>query len=217
MTDGPTTPTPPPGGMPGAPAPSFIDRAKNILFSPKTEWPRIDAEPATVGGIFTSYAVILAAIGPVAGLIGQALVGVPMGYAITNALITYLVSLAVVFLVSLIVDALATTFGGTKNQVQATKLVVYSATPGWVVGVLAILPPLLPLMVLLSFIALAYGIYLFYLGVPQLMKVPQDKVVGYVVVTAVSWVVVSWVLLLLLAGIVLSTLGFGVMSAVPRY
>src|SRR5688500_19234038 len=70
MTDGPTTPTPPPGGMPGAPGPSLVDRAKNIIVSPKTEWPRIDAEPATIGGIYTSYVMILAAIPPVALALG---------------------------------------------------------------------------------------------------------------------------------------------------
>ena len=47
MTDGPTNP------LPGAPA-SLVDRVKNILVSPKTEWPRIDAEPATVASIFTT-------------------------------------------------------------------------------------------------------------------------------------------------------------------
>ena len=206
MTDGPTNPSP------SAPA-SLVDRVKNILVSPKTEWSRIDAEPATVAGLFTSYAMILAAIGPVAGIVGQIILGLPMGFVIATALVSYVVTLAVVFIVALIVDALAPTFGGTKNQVQATKLIVYSATPGWLVGILGILPPLLPLMALLGFLALIYGIYLLYLGLPQLMRVPQDKAVGYVVVTAVVWLVVTWVLMLLVAGIILSTLGFGVMGA----
>jgi hypothetical protein len=215
MSDGPVSP--PPGGMPGAPA-SLVDRVKNIITSPSTEWARIDAEPATVAGLFTGYAMILAAIGPVATVIGLALVGFPLPYAIANAVIGYIVSLATVFIVSLIIDALAPSFGGTKNQVQATKVAVYSATPVWLLGILSIIPQLLPLMIVLGLVALAYGIYLMYLGLPRLMRVSADKAVGYVVVVAVLWLVVSWVLLAVVAGVILSSIGFGIMSgAAMRY
>jgi hypothetical protein len=192
---------------------SLIERVKNILLTPKTEWPRIDAEPATVGSLFTSYAMILAAIGPLASVIGSALIGFPIGYSIASALVSYVVSLAVVFITALIIDALAPTFGGTKNQVQATKLAVYSATPGWIVGILAIIPPLIPLMLVLGLLAFIYGIYLLYLGLPLLMRVAEDKAIGYVAVVVVAWLVIYWVLMLLLVGIVLSTLGFGMMAA----
>lgn len=192
---------------------SLIERVKNILLTPKTEWARIDAEPATVAGLFTSYAMILAAIGPVATIIGSALVGVPLAYTIASALVSYIVSLAVVFVTSLIIDALAPTFGGTKNHVQATKLAVYSATPGWVIAILAIIPPLLPLMLVLALLAFAYGIYLLYLGLPLLMKVAADKAVAYVAVVVVAWIIIWWVFMALLVGLVLSTIGFGMMGA----
>jgi hypothetical protein len=215
MSDGPVSP--PPGGMPGAPA-SLVDRVKNIITSPSTEWARIDAEPATVAGLFTGYAMILAAIGPVATVIGLTLVGLPIGYALAHAVISYIVSLATVFIVSLLIDALAPSFGGTKNQVQATKVAVYSATPVWLLGILAVIPQLLALMVVLGLVALAYGIYLLYLGLPRLMRVAADKAVGYVVVVAVVWLVVSWVLAAVVAGIIISSLGFGIMSgAAMRY
>jgi hypothetical protein len=198
---------------------SLVERVKNILLTPKTEWPRIDTEPATVGSLFTSYAMILAAIGPVATVIGQALIGIPIGFSLASAVVSYVVSLAAVFVTALIIDALATTFGGTKNQVQATKLAVYSATPGWVIAVLAIIPPLLPLTMVLALVAFIYGIYLLYLGLPLLMRVGQDKAIAYVAVVVVAWLVVYWVFVMLLAGIVLSTIGFGMMAAggLPRY
>ena len=50
--------------------PGLIDRAKSILLKPKSEWEVIDAEPASVGSIFIGYAMILAAIPPLAGLVG---------------------------------------------------------------------------------------------------------------------------------------------------
>lgn len=200
--------------------PSFFERAKNILIQPKEEWVRIDAEPATVSGLFISYAMILAAIGPVASIVGQSLLGLPIGYSIAMAVVKYIVSLLVVFVTALIIDALAPSFGGTKNQVQATKLAVYSATPGWVIGILYLIPQLFALTAVLALIAGIYGIYLLYLGLPRLMRVPEDKAVVYVIVVVVAWILIYWILMMLLVGIILSTIGFGVMSlgaGVPRY
>jgi hypothetical protein len=188
---------------------SLISRVQNIILKPKDEWAVIDAEPATVGGIFTSYVIILAAIGPVASVIGGVLIGAPMSYMVAMALVTYLISLIVVFLNSLIIDAFAPTFGGTKSNVQATKVAAYSATPGWLIGILSIVPPLLPLAMLLGLAALVYGIYLLYLGLPRLMRVAQDKAVGYIVVVVAAWIVIYWVLLAVVMGIVLTSLGLG--------
>lgn len=206
MTDGPNNP------LPGAPT-SLIDRVKNILITPKTEWDVIDREPATVAGLFTSYVVILAAIGPVATVIGSFLMGVPPAFMIATAVVSYAISLLVVFVNSLIIDGFAPTFGGTKNHVQATKVAAYIGTPGWLVGILSVVPALLPLTMLLGFAALVYGIYLLYLGLPRLMRVAQDKAVGYIVVVVAAWIIIYWVLLAVVMGIVLTTLGFGMMGA----
>ena len=75
---------------------SLISRVQNILLKPKEEWGVIDAEPATVQGIFTSYVMILAAIGPIAGLVGQqVMMGMykpALQYSIVMAVIAYVLS-----------------------------------------------------------------------------------------------------------------------------
>ena len=57
--------------------PALVARVKGILLQPKTEWLKIDGEFATTKSLFTRYAMILAAIGPVwllgAGNMGGAL------------------------------------------------------------------------------------------------------------------------------------------------
>lgn len=196
---------------------SLVARVKNILLRPKEEWERIDAEPATVAGLFTSYAMILAAIGPIASVIGMVLIGGSITYALPMAVVSYIVSLCVVFVTALIIDALAPTFGGTKNQVQATKVAVYSATPGWVIGILSAIPQLVGLTLVLALIAFLYGIYLIYLGLPRLMRVGQDKAVVYVVVVVAAWIVIYWILMMVLAGMILSMIGFGVMGGMRAY
>jgi hypothetical protein len=64
---------------------------------------------------------------------------------------------------------------------------VYSYTPAWIAGVLNILPAL----GILGILAGLYGIYLLYLGLPFLMKAPQDKAAGYTAVVVVCAIVLS--------------------------
>ena len=215
MTDGPTNPTP--GGMPGAPA-SLVDRAKNILLSPNTEWRRIAGEQSSVSQMFTGYAMILAAIPLVASIIGQLaftqnVMGVtyrpPMGMIIGVAVVGYLVQLGVVYLMGLIVGALSPGFGGNNDKLAGFKISIYATTPVWVLGIVSIFPPLAPLV----FLAYLYVIYLIYAGVGPVLGVPEDKsvvatliiVAAYIVLIIVLAVVVSMVVMGILASIFMTS------------
>lgn len=177
---------------------SLIDRAKNIIMTPKTEWGVIDAEPATVQGLYTSYVLILAAIGPIAMLIGQQVFGwgamgitvkPPLNYSIGLAVISYVLGLASVYVMALIIDALAPSFNGTKNQIQAFKVAAYAPTAAWLAGIFQIVPAL-------AFLAIVglYSLYLYYLGMARLMRVPDDKSVAYTVVVCLAYVIVFFVI-----------------------
>jgi len=168
---------------------SFVDRVKNILLQPAAEWPVIEGEPATIRGIYMSYVCILAAIPPIASLIGMVLFGwaaaIFSAGMIANVVLHYLGSLAIVYLLALIIDALAPTFGANKDLVRAFKVAAYSMTPYWIGGLLLIVPTLGMLVWLVGL----YGIFLMYLGLPILMKPPEDKAVPYVAVSAVAMLV----------------------------
>ena len=197
MTDGPVTPPPPSGGLPGAPA-SLVDRVKNILMTPKTEWQRIDAEPATIGGIYTSYVMILAAIPPIASALGLflflprgitvygAYIGISTTSIIVGAIVQYLLGLVSVYIMALIIDGLAPTFNSQKDQLKAFKVAAYYPTAAWIAGIILIVPQL----GILVLVAAIYSLYLLYLGLPALMRTPQDKVVPYFVVTLVVAIIV---------------------------
>ena len=147
----------------------LVSRVKAILLKPNETWPEIKNEPATVKDLFTSYAAILAAIPPIASFIGFSLIGMsvlgfhyrmPLGSGLGHLVVSYVFSLAGIYLVGLIIDALAPSFGSSKNQLNAMKVAVYSWTPGWVAGIFLIIPSLSPL----SMLASLYGLYLFYRG-----------------------------------------------------
>lgn len=169
--------------------PKLVERVKGILLRPKLEWPVIAAEGATVKGLFTGYAMILAAIGPVCGLIGTALFGFDMGVvaALITAIVGYVVNLVAVYILGIVIDALATSFGSEKNMVQSMKLAVYSMTPSWIAGVLG----LVPVLALLTFLAALYGVYLMYLGFGPVKKTPEDKTIAYTAVTVLIAIVLN--------------------------
>ncbi|MGR4893089.1 Yip1 family protein [Sphingopyxis sp. LARHCG72] len=188
-----------------SPASGIIQRAKDILLKPKETWPVIAAEPATTQSIYVPYVVALAAIGPVAQFIGGQVFGFtafgvtyhpPIASALVSAILSYGLTLATVFLLALVIDGLAPNFGGQKDQVQALKVAAYSATAGWVGGIFGLVPALGLIGALLGL----YGLYLLYLGLPVLMKAPQDKAVGYTVVV----VIVAIVLFLIVGAVVAS-------------
>ena len=179
----------------------LIDRVRNIVVQPKNEWPKIADEATTPQSLYVNYVMILAAIGPLAILLRSG------GMAIAPAIVQYLIALLVTFLLALIVDGLAPTFGGQKNFVESLKLVAYSYTAAWIAGVFLVVPTLGGIV---SLLAAVYGWYTFYLGVPLLKKCPQDKAVAYTIVV----VICAIALVVMLAGFVFSFLvGGGTMAA----
>jgi hypothetical protein len=179
---------------------NLVDRVKRILLSPQQEWEVIDGESTTTGALYTGYIMPLAAIGPIANVIGYSVFGirvpfgattyrVPIGSALTSAIVTYVLTLVGVYVLSLIIDALAPTFGGTKSPIQALKVAAYSSTAAWVAGIFALMPGLR----MLGILGL-YSLYLLYLGLPVLMKAPKEKAMGYTVLVVVAEVVLFFVI-----------------------
>lgn len=169
---------------------TVVDRVKAILLSPKTEWPVIEAEPGNIGSIYRNYLLWLAAITPIAVFIGLSVFGiggfgfsyrVPFFGGLISAIVSYVVWLVMAYVIALIVDALAPTFGGQKNLVNAFKLVAYGSTASLVAGSFYVIPSL----GILAFIGGLYSIYLIYLGLPVLMKCPPGKALVYTIVVLV--------------------------------
>jgi hypothetical protein len=184
----------------------LVQRVKNILMSPKTEWPVIDSEPATIGGIYKNYVLILAAIPPVGLLIGLYLLGggyLSMNFMLAQAVITYLLSLASVYILALIIEALAPSFGGTKDRLKAFKVAAYASTAYWVVGIFYVLF----FLVILGLVGGLYSLYLLYLGLPVLMKTPADKSVAYTVAVVVAAIVIN-----ILVGVIASRILYGMLA-----
>lgn len=178
---------------------NLINRAKSILLQPRETWHTIEAEAADVAGLYTRYLMVLAAIPAVCGFIGMSLIGmgafgvsirVPLVAGLANMAVSYVLSLAGVFVLALLVDALAPTFGGQKNPIQALKLAVYASTAALLGGVFTLLPAL----AVLGLPAALYSVYLIYTGLPVLMRNPPEKTLAYTAVVLVAAIVMGVVM-----------------------
>ena len=186
----------------------IVNRVQGIILKPKEEWAKIKSESTTIQQLFTSYALILAAIPAIANFIGMGLIGrrIPfigwyrydIGTAVLYAILSYVFSLVTVYIFGIIINALAPTFGSKSDAVNSMKLAVFSMTPFWVAGVFY----LIPFLGVLALLAGLYGLYVLYLGFSHpLMDTPQDKVIGYLLVSIVVVAVLMGVVMMIMGAI----------------
>jgi hypothetical protein len=173
---------------------NIVTRVAAILFSPRTEWDLIEAEPATIGGVYWRYVNILAAIPPLSQRFQRLVFGygdpgvsyrLPLITNLLGALVDYVASLGVIYVFALVIDGLAPSFGGQKSQLQAFKVAAYAGTAAYIAGIFAVLPA----ASVLNLLGL-YSVYLLYLGLPKLMKVPPQQALGYTAVVTVAAILV---------------------------
>jgi len=190
---------------------NLVERAKNILISPAKEWEVIKQENLTVSQMFLNYAVILAAIPAIAGFIGYSIFGislgfinyhVPVGSAILWAVLTYVLSIIGVYIIAFIADALAPSFGSTKDITASTKAIVFSYTPTWIAGILYVVPSL----GILASLASIYGLVLMYMGLKTVKNVPKEKMVGYFIVLLIISIIVIMVMSTIVGAVAFSGL-----------
>lgn len=155
-------------------------------------------------GLYAGYIAPLAAIGPLASLIGMSVLGVrlpfggtyrvPFGSAVVSAAVHYATALVATYVLALIIDALAPNFGGERNAIQALKVAAYASTAAWLAGVFAVVPGL----AVFGVVGL-YSLYLIFAGLPTVMQAPRDRALGYA-----AAVIASAIVLLVISGLIAS-------------
>lgn len=170
-----------------------------MLTQPTDTWLDVKEEPATARRLYLRFALPLAAIPPIARMAGLSVIGVsflgvryrlPLSNVLGYGIVSYILSLAALYVTALITYSLAPYFGGQKNKDQAFKLVIYSSIPYWIGGVLLFIPGLAPAVTIISL----YGYYLLFKGLPIMMDTPRAKVPLYFLALLAVTVVLSFVI-----------------------
>ncbi|MGE0596467.1 MAG: Yip1 family protein [Hyphomonadaceae bacterium] len=186
-------------------ASNLIERAKSILITPQAEWDKIATEPADIGKIYVGYVLPLMVFSALCGFIGMSVFGVSgFGISYRVPLITGLVSavsqvvlgVLMVYVMALIVNALAPNFGSRQEVGKAHQLAGYSITASALAGVFTLFPPLS----MLAIVGL-YSLALLFIGLPRLMNTPEDKRIGYFLTIIVVWIVLAIVVATVLGAV----------------
>jgi hypothetical protein len=203
---------------------TLIERVKNILIAPQKEWDVIKQEETTIMDMFKGYAALLAAIPAVMIMVAMILWGgIVEGIlffdfkffmwtiimAIFHGVLTYILSLGGAYVLGMLTDLLAESFGAQKDQVQSMKVSVYSYTATWVAGVLHIIPVAGSILAGLAGI---YSLVLLYMGLEKVKEPPKDKTVIYFIVLLVIMFIIFGIIAGLMAvfTILINLIFFGV-------
>lgn len=179
----------------------ILSRAYGLLREPKKEWAQIRDEVTTVPSILLGYVAPMALIPPVADLLGKIIfqpAGIgDIGKAIIGAVVAWVVSVAMVYLLGIIISAIAENFDSDKNELASQKIAAYSLTPFFLSTITLLWPPLLWVPI----IALGAMVFLIYRGLPILLRTPPERAMAYTAtVTIVA--IVTFVVQMALAGCV---------------
>lgn len=189
----------------------FLQHMMGVLHHPREEWKLIRDKHYSALRCYTSHMIYLAAIPPLAALIGTTQIGwsatggdfvrLTTASALPIAIAFYFALLAGAGLMAWFIHWMERTYGSDSSLDDCMVLTTFTATPLFLSG-LAALVPILWVDVLIGMVAVAYTIYLLFTGVPVIMKIPEDRafffsssiltvgmvvLVGMLGVTAILW------------------------------
>jgi hypothetical protein len=180
----------------------ILSRAYGLLVKPDAEWAQIRDERTTPAAILMGYVAPLAAIPPAFGFVGQTLFGeriggqvvrVDLGQALTSGVIAFALSVALIYFLGVLINALADQFEADKDDLAALKVSAYAATPAFLSGIFALWPPIW----WIGLIGMGLSAWLLLRGLPPLMKTPPDRAMGYAATVTIAALIALVVMFML--------------------
>jgi hypothetical protein len=189
----------------------YLQHMFGLLYHPKSEWDSIKKENHTLGHIYITHLLFLAAIPPFALFVGTTQFGWSfMGKEYYFISIESAIPLAVAFYAALLVGMffmayttfwMEKTFGAEASLERCLLFTTFTSTPMFLSGLIGLIP-ILWLDVFVVLAAVSYTVYLLYAGVPIFMNIPEERgfifassiltvglcaLVGMMAVTVIIW------------------------------
>ena len=193
----------------------YLQHMFGLLYHPKSEWDSIKRENHTLGHIYLTHLLFLAAIPPFALLVGTTQFGwsvigkefyyLSMESALPLAFGFYGALLVGIFLLAYSIFWMEKTFGAEASLERCLLFTTFMSTPMFLSGLIAIVP-ILWLDVFVVLAAVAYTIYLMYAGVPIFMSIPEER--GFIFSTSILTVGLCLLVGLMAMTVIAWSMGF---------
>ncbi|MBT3209339.1 MAG: DUF1282 family protein [Bacteroidetes bacterium] len=174
----------------------IIERVKGIISIPAKEWKIIQNEIVDRNDLIKKYALPLIGVGALFTLGGTALFGTySLLYTFLNAISVFVTYFLGMYISAFAINEIAPSFGSRKDINVSFKLVIYSSTAIYLAIIVSgIHPDIFGFVKIFYF----YSIYLFWLGITPMLHTPEDKKLGFVIVSILIFVVVNNLIKLIL-------------------
>lgn len=182
---------------------ALINRSSGIILNPQLEWQKINEETSGTKDVLMNFVLPYLVLNFIASVIGSFLFSpffVSTFYIIAYALVNVIVYLVVLYLTPIILQALSNSFSAEVDKTKVFKLIAYTFTPSYIIGILV---GLFPLLSILSIVGL-YGLYIMWIGFDIMIKMPADKKVGFYIVSLLIVLAEFMIISLILGAIILS-------------
>jgi len=173
----------------------YLQHMFGLLYHPKSEWDSIKKEDHSLGHVYLTHLIFLAAIPPFAMLVGTTQFGwsvigkeyyyLSMATALPMAVGMYMALLAGMFFMAYTTYWMEKTFGAEASLERCLLFTTFTSTPMFLAGAIGVIPILwLDIFVIMA--AVSYTIYLLYAGVPIFMNIPEER--GFIFATSICTV-----------------------------
>jgi hypothetical protein len=185
-----------------------VRRVLTLILTPSQAWDEIASEPASVDVLIRRYIVPLALLAPIATVIGMKTFDASWdpahGYLVPPDRIwaagaaTLFATIMSIFVLAAIFVMIAPMYGSSRHFPSALKVATYGAVPVMVAGATLVLP----VMVMITCVALCHTLFNYWLGVWRVLAVPPEARTEFVGISLVMLGGISS-----LAGAALSQIG----------
>lgn len=181
-----------------------------ILFNPVSEWQKIGSLSDKDIKKLLPFPIAMALVPAIAFYIGSTETGWKvLGNTVTRmtpdsaipiSVLFYAAIMGAVIFIGWMIHWMSATYDARSFAIKGVILMGYACTPIFLAGIFAVYP-VWWFDILLATAACSYAIRLVYLGVPPMMKVPEDR--GFLYASAVFLVALVYMVLVLTATVIL--------------
>lgn len=158
-----------------------LRRITYLVCRPAAEWERIAGERTSVDELLRRYILPLAALAPIATFIGMEVFDrswdadhgylVPADQIFGAAATTFFAIVASIFALAAIMALIAPMYRRRPDFLSALKVSIHGASPLLLSGVVLVLP----VLVVVSMVALCYTLFLYHIGVTRVLEIREDQ------------------------------------------
>ena len=187
-----------------------------ILTHPDREWESIRSDQESTTKLYLGHVLVLALVPALSAYFGTTQVGWQIGEgevvkltqnsAAQLCILFYAAMLCGIFLIGKFIDFFSLTYGADESEHNGIVLASYTATPLFLVGIIAVYPVLWVNMIA-GVIAICWSVYLLFEGLPILMKIPEER--GFMFACSILTVGLVMLVGLLAISVVVWSVGIG--------